>query len=140
MSTTQVNLGLDTRPRKFTASWSDFVGFGATSGDIELFSLPAGGIITMVKIKHSTGFTGTAQTSFTLSVGIVGNLIKYHPAYEVNATANPAGPTTFSIDSQVGSENHGSATSIRLAANSDVNLSALTAGAVDVWVWTTTAV
>jgi hypothetical protein len=118
------------RWRKFSVTEADFTA-AATSEDIELFSLDAGEIIHAVKIKHSTAFSGGSATSFTLSVGIAGNLTKYASAFDVfQAVAD----TTFQLSNTFNSENHGSATSIRIEAVSDVNVANLTAGAADVWV------
>jgi len=137
MSQTSINLSQEGSLARVTVPYTAFSGFAAVTGDVELLSLPAAGIITMVKMKHSTGFVAAGQTTCKASVGIVGTLTKYHPQYEIDATANPVAATTFNINSVVGSENHGSATSIRLALTSNVNLNTLSAGSVDVWVWIT---
>jgi hypothetical protein len=103
----------------------------ALTNDIEVLSLGAAGVIHAVKIKHSAAFTGGAIATYTLSVGIVGNLVKYAPAFNV---FQAPGNTVFQVSSVVGSENHGAATSIRLAAvSTGANLNAATSGAVDVW-------
>ena len=49
----------------------------ATTEDIELFSLPARGVIHKVVLKHTASFTGGGLTAFTLSVGIVGTLVLF---------------------------------------------------------------
>ena len=118
------------RWRKFSVSESAFTA-AATSENIELFQLTAGELIHGVKVKHSTAFSGGGATSFTVSVGISGNLTKYASAFDVfQAVAG----NTFQVTANFDSENHGSATSIRINATSDVNVGTLTAGAVDVWV------
>lgn len=110
----------------------------ATSNDIALFSLPAGGVIQEVKIKHSVIFAGTGITDYKLSVGIVGNLTKYASAFDVDTAVSG---TNFQLSGTLGSENHGAATSIRLAATSaGANLDQSTGGTVDVWVLTYVAV
>ena len=144
MSYTSVNLGLDTRPRKFTVTYSQLA-TAATSNFIQLFSLPAGAVITLVKLKHSIGFSASGQTSYTLSIGTVApaqspSLTKYLPAYQVDVNANPVSATTFVVNNVVGSENHTSAVPIYIAATSNVNLNLATQGSVDVWVWATTAI
>jgi hypothetical protein len=104
----------------------------AMANDIELFSLPAAGIIHAVKTKHSVQFAGTGITDYKLSVGIVGTLAKYSAAWDVDTAV--AG-TNFQLSSTVGSEDHGAATSIRLAATTTgANLDQSTAGTVTVWV------
>jgi hypothetical protein len=124
---------------KYTKTYANFSA-AATTNDIELFSLPAGGVIHAVKIKHSTAFAGTSITAYTISVGITGTLAKYATAYNVFQAVAPA---TFQIGAVpsigIGSENHTTAVSIRAAATSTgANLSAATAGVVEIWVLTST--
>ena len=139
MAETKLSLDLDVNyPKKFTKTYSDF-STAALTNSIELFSLPAGGVIHAVKIKHSTGFVAAAQTTYTLSVGITGTLTKYCPAYEVDATANPVASNTFAVANTLGSEDQASATSIKVTATSNVNLNTASAGVVDIWVWYTKA-
>lgn len=110
----------------------------AMANDIQLYSLPAGGCIHGVKIKHSTLFAGVGITDYKISVGIVGNLTKYAPAFDVDTAVSG---TAFQLSSIVGSEDHGAATSIRIAATSTgANLSLSTAGSVDVWLLVSVAV
>jgi hypothetical protein len=177
--------------RKYTKTFTDLAAPTA-SNDIELFSLPAGGIIHAIKLKHSAAFTGGAIATYTLSVGIALYLDKYLPAFSVfGAPANtslsyhtvqsPLPGVLANTDNEIGGlpiaaaynqteiqnlrakceeladdtrtmrdvlygfmfgsaavmghENHGAATSIRLAAvATGANLSVATAGSVDVWV------
>lgn len=123
--------------RKFTVAATAFTAAAATE-DIELLSLPAGGIIQGVKIKHSTAFSGGTLSALTLSVGIVGVLDKYASAFDVfQAVAD----TTFQVSNSFGSEDHGSATSIRLAASATGDtLDNVGTGSVDVWVLYSVAV
>lgn len=103
----------------------------ALTNDIQLLSLAAGGFIHAAKIKHSAAFTGGAIATYTLSIGIVGNLTKYAPAFNV---FQAPGNTVLQASGLAGSENHAAAVSIRLAAVSTVaNLNAATAGSVDIW-------
>jgi hypothetical protein len=107
----------------------------ALTNDIELFSLPASTLIHKVIIKQTTAFAGT--TTYTLSVGIVGTLVKYIAAYDVMAAVSD---TTFGVAAVTVNatlENFGAATSIRLAAVSTVeNLDQSSAGAADIYVLT----
>lgn len=104
----------------------------ALSNDIELFSLPAFGAIHNVIIKHSTAFSGTGITAYTLSVGISGNLTKYASAFDVfQATGAGVGQSSSVFDF----ESMSGATSIRLSATSTgANLDQSAAGSVDVYV------
>jgi len=104
----------------------------ATTNDIELFSLDAGGIIHAVKIKHSVAFTGGIISAYTVSVGITGTLAKYHTAFNV---FQAPGNTVQSIETNTETENHATSVSIRIAAiSTGANLNAATGGTVDVWV------
>lgn len=107
-----------------------------TANDIELFSLPAKGVIHEVVIKHTTAFSGGTISAYTISVGIVGNLTKYASAFDVfQATSN----TVFQISTSNNMENFGAATSIRIAAvSTGDNLNNAAAGSVDVYVRTST--
>lgn len=125
------------RWKKFTKTFSD-LSFAGLTNDIEVYSLAAAEIIHGIKIKHSTAFSGGAIASYTLSVGISGDLTKYASAFDVfQATSN----TTFQLSNTFGSENHGAATSIRLAAvATGANLDQAAAGSVDVWILVSGAV
>jgi hypothetical protein len=115
--------------RKYTKTYSD-LSFAGLTNDIELFSLPANGYIDDVVISHSASFTGGSISAYALSVGISGNLDDLKSAFDVFQSTGP-------IDSaKLGKVySKSSATSIRLAATSvGANLSAATAGSVDVWV------
>lgn len=103
----------------------------ALTNSITLFTLAAAGVIHAVKIKHSVAFAGAAIASYTLSVGIGGTLAKYASAFDVfQAVSN----TAFQLSAVTGSENNGATTPILITATSTgANLSASTAGTVDVW-------
>ncbi|RMH25693.1 MAG: hypothetical protein D6692_10505 [Planctomycetota bacterium] len=110
----------------------------ATSNDIEIFSLPAGGVIHAVKLKHSVPFLGGGLTGYTLSVGPTGNVTKYLGAKDV---FTPAGDTVQYIEGTIGTENHAAATSIRLAAAATGgNLNAATQGQATVWLLVSEAI
>jgi hypothetical protein len=124
--------------------WEKYtVGFAALAAaaltnDIELLSLPAGGVIHAVKIKHSASFVGGAIGAYTISVGIVGTLAKYLAAFNVFQAPGNAVQT---VEANVGTENHAAVTSIRVAATAvGANLDQATAGSVDIWVLKSVAV
>ena len=115
---------------KYTKTFSDLSAASPTN-NITLFSLPAGGLIHMVKIKHSVAFSGGGLTTYTISLGITGTLDKYASAFDV---FQAAAATTFQISEIVGSESHTAATDIKIAAAASGNLNLAAAGSVDVWV------
>lgn len=122
---------------KYTVTYSD-LSAAALTNSISLFTLPAGGIIHAVKIKHSTAFAGTSITAYNVSVGITGTLAKYASAFNVlQAVAND----TFQLSSGLFSENNVATTDVKVTATSvGANLSAATQGSVDIWVLTSTAI
>lgn len=117
---------------KYTVSHTAFQ-TAALTNNVQLFSLPAKGVIHNVIISHSTQFTGTGISTYTVSVGIASSLSKYASAFTVSQVpGDSVGQSSVSTDF----ENKASATSIRIAATSTgANLSQSTAGSVDVWVY-----
>jgi hypothetical protein len=116
---------------KYTKAYTDF-STAALTNNIDLFTLPAGGVIQAVKLKHSVAFTGGAISSYTISVGITGTLAKYLAAFNVFPAVTA---TNHSHGNTIGGESHTASTVIKAAATSvGANLSAATAGSVDIWV------
>jgi hypothetical protein len=125
------------RWKKFTVDYTDLAA-AALTNDIEVYSLVAGEIIHGVKIKHSTAFSGGTITDYTVSIGIAGDLVKYASAFDVFQAVDNQ---TFQLSSTFGSENHGAATSIRIAAVAiGDDLDQATDGEVDVWLLVSRAV
>lgn len=119
----------------FTKTYTDLAA-ASTTNNIQIYSLPAKGVIHAAYIKHSQQFTGGTLTTYHVSVGPAGNLTKYAPSFAVYLGVSD---TNFQLSSVVGSENFGSATSIRLQASSaGANLNAATQGSVDVWLLVST--
>lgn len=104
----------------------------ALTNSITLVSLPAGGVVHGVKIKHSAAFTGGLLSAYSVSVGVAGSLDKYASAFDVFQAVSD---TTFQITSSFNSENHGAAVNLLVTAVSiGANVSAAAAGSVDIWV------
>lgn len=117
---------------KVTKIFSDFTDTDTTN-DIEVFSLPAKGVIQKVVIKHNTAFTGGTISAYTISVGIASNFTKYAAAKDVFAAASD---TNFGFNELQNMENFGAATSIRAQATSTGgNLNAATTGSVDIYIY-----
>lgn len=118
---------------KYTVGYAALAAAGLTN-DIELFSLSSKGVIHAMVLKHSAPFAGGLISAYTISVGIVGNLIKYMAAANVLQATGP-----IAVSDTLGCESASGATSIRIAATSvTALLNAATAGSVDVWVLTST--
>lgn len=135
--TTPVIAGEVSRWIKITKTYSDFSTAGL-SNDIEIYSLPAKSVIQGCVIKHSTLFSGGTIATYTASVGINGNLVKYATAFNVfQAVSN----TTFGLGTAIVPtvENFGAVTSIRGAVVSTVGLlNAATQGSVDFYLLVST--
>jgi hypothetical protein len=138
---TQYPLGTTLAWTKFgTVTFRDF-STAALTNTLNLFLLPAGNIIHMVRIKHGESFTGGSIATYTLAVGISGTAGKYASAFNVFQSVSDthyqdscpqAGLNCAAAVS--GSENFGSAVQIIATAVSTVaNLSAATAGWADIW-------
>ena len=117
---------------KYTVLFSD-IAAAALTNDIELFQLPAKGVIHQCILKHTQAFTGGAIATYTLSVGIAANFIKYAAAFNV---FQAPGNAIFGFNSLQNMEGFGpGATSIRVRAVSTVgNLNAATQGSCNIWV------
>jgi len=98
--------------------------------DVTVIAMAANTTIEGVIIKHSTAFSGTACTALTVEVGISGTSSKYASAFDIFQTvSNTAKQSSASLDVEV------PATNLVAQFNSTgCNLSAFSAGSVDVWV------
>lgn len=115
---------------KVTKSYTDFATAGLTN-NIEIYSLPAKSIIQGCVIKHTVPFTGGSIVSYTTSVRISGNLIKYAAVFNI---LQAVGDTVFGLGTSIVPtvEDFGSVKSIRGAVTSTIgNLNAATQGSVD---------
>ena len=110
---------------------SDLVA-ASTSHNLRLMTLPKGGVVHGVKIKHSQSFSGGAISAYTLSVGITGNNAKYASAFNIKQAPSA---TAFQMTSDFGSESHDLDVDLTVSAlSTGANLSVSTSGVVDVWV------
>ena len=116
---------------KVTKTYSDF-STTALTNSIEILSLPANGVIHSIKLKHSTLFSGGIIATYTISVGIVGNLTKYITASNVKTAV---GDLIQYISNTAGTEGNAAVTSIKATAISTVdNLDNSVQGSVDIWI------
>lgn len=77
--------------RKYTKTYTD-LSVAAAANDIELFQLPAGGVIHAVKMKTSTAFGGGALATYKLSLGVTGALDQFIKDFDAHAAV---GDTNF---------------------------------------------
>lgn len=114
---------------KITKSYTDFATAGLTN-DIEIFSLPAKGVLHAAIIKHTAAFTGSTIASYTLSVGRTGSLDIWINGS--NVFGAPSNTVFYQSETFPTAMNFGSTTSIRSQAIAvGANLNAATAGAVE---------
>lgn len=119
--------------KKYTKSYTDF-STADPSNSIELFTMPAGGVIHAVKIKHSTAFSGEAISAYTISVGITGSNSRYAPSFD---TVQAVSGEVLQMSSSLFGENQDSSWSVTATAvATGANLDAATTGSVDIWVLT----
>ena len=85
-----------------------------------VYSLPAGGIIHGVKLKHSVTFDGPAITEYWLSLGFAGESQALLIEYDVESTA--VANDNFAISQVFDSRNHAAATNVIMTARSVGNL------------------
>lgn len=115
---------------KIIESYTDFSTAGATS-EIEIFTLPIKGVIHACQIYAPTLFSGGTITSYTISVGIAGNAVKYGIAASVFT-----GATLPAINVLTGAESMTATTSIKATATATVGLlNAAIAGAVEIYLY-----
>ena len=130
----------------FTIPYTDsaFI-VASTTANRTLLTLPAGGKILGVTIKHSTAFAGTAVSAVTISVGDTNSTFdQYASAFDI---FQATGATTYQDSSEFKSTTSVSSTvSAHFIANTNFGSGAatvLTQGSVDIsvcWVGTPTAV
>lgn len=119
---------------KYTVPYTS-VQTAATTNSVTLFTLPAQGKITGLTMKASTAFAGTSITAVTASVGKSGNTAVYAPAFNVLQTT---GSTVMQDDGGHFSADFASHAVTATFTSTGANLSALTAGSVDIWACTVT--
>lgn len=128
-----VDLAVNPTWKKVTKTYTDLATGGVTN-NITVYTLAAKEYVHDVKIVPTTAFSGGLIATYSLSVGIAGSLLKYAAAVDV-FTGNTT--TNLVHTPLAGLESTGGATALKLSAISTVaNLSAATAGSVDVYILT----
>jgi len=130
-----IKYGSGVKFTRYRVDWTDVKAIGAaTSGNVALFTLPAYSIPLAIIVKHTAVFAGVTGT-FKVSVGTSGTATQF-----TNATADLV--ATAVADATFQRTNDPSAgtvaeTAVVLNCVSTVgNMSALTAGSVDIYVLT----
>lgn len=123
------------RIQKFTVAHTALQTAGATN-TVVLYALAPREIVRNVTLKHSVAFGGGTIATYTLSVGIIGALVKYLAAQDVfQAVGDTVALATLQAAAKP--ESFANPTNIVLSAVAGVGLlNASTAGSVDVWLET----
>lgn len=121
--------------RKVTVTHTQLQTAGLTN-NITFLTLAPNEMIKSITIKHSVAFVGGLIASYTLSMGVAGNLTKYLAAKDV-FTAVTDTLLYGALMAANAVESYGSAVDLKIAAVSvGANLDATTGGSVDIWVET----
>lgn len=118
---------------KFSKAYTDFTLPSLYTESITLWTLPAGGVVHAVKLKHSQEWGGAVPyASITLSVGVSGDPSRFLLPFDVNADV---AASYYAIDNRIGGGAHGSTTAILLTIDTVGNqLVDINQGTVDVWI------
>lgn len=115
---------------KYTLSYTDFA-TAAYGNYATVAALPAGGVVQGVKIKPTESFAGGTISTYTISVGIVGNTEKYAEAFDVFQST---GGKVYQLSQDFDSENNDSAVNLIAQASSlGDTLDDASQGTVDIW-------
>ncbi len=134
MQTTGIasNFGNGPEIRQFTITFADLT-TAATTQAITLFTLPKGGIIIGVKIKHSVLFSGGGLGSMTVAVGdtATSTANAYATAFDVfQAVAD----TTMQLTNEFKATTN-AADAVKATFTCNLNVNVATAGVVDITVF-----
>jgi hypothetical protein len=104
-----------------------------TTKTVPVFTLPARGKITGLTVKHTAAFTGSGLTGVTASIGKASNATAYAEPYNV---AQAVSDTAMQDDGGQYSVDFASHAVTAHFTSTGADLSALTAGSVDIWACT----
>lgn len=115
---------------KFTIDYEDLQ-TGALTKQLTIFELAIKGLIEGVIIKTKTAFVGTSISSLVLDVGVGGETDKWMADYDLLAAVSASNYQWISVQDIL---SWSVATNILANATAvGANLSALTAGEVEIW-------
>ncbi len=98
----------------------------ALTNDVLLYTLPAAYVLHGYRLKTSVAFAGTGITQYQLSMGIVGDLEKYAPLFDVDDAVSAY---TYQLLALFNAESYTAGTALRMQAVSvGANLNQSTAG------------
>lgn len=108
----------------------------ALTNTISITTLAAAGVVHSCKVQANQAWVGTSITNVTVSIGLSGNQ-EILPNYDIHQTV---GSTTLAIAGTCDTFNGATGVSIDATfISAGANLSALTAGGLDIWLLTSVA-
>lgn len=114
-----------------TRSYTDFTAEDTSDTDT-IFTLPPGGVIHAVKIRHKEAFSGASISAAVVDVGVSGTANKYGTQLDVFQGVSA---TAMSIKSTIGTQNNNLNTAIIATLTlTDGNCSELESGIVQFWI------
>lgn len=110
---------------------SSYFAAAALTSTIPIFSLPPGGVIHGIKLKHGQSFGGGGITGYTISVGDINNSTLFASAFNV---FTPVSSTNFQLSDNFYSEDDVNQIQVYATATSTgANLLNATSGIVNIW-------
>lgn len=103
----------------------------ALTQSLTLTTLPANAAVEKIRVKHSTAFSGTSVTAVTASLGTTGTESGYGAPFDILAATSAT--NMYQVAGALGLTTASHALVLTITTVG-ANVSALTAGALDVWV------
>lgn len=125
-------------PTKIVLTYEDLQ-TAALTNTLNLFNLEAKEQVEIAQGKHSIAFTGGAISALTLELGVAGFVNKYTPAevpFSIFQAVSDA--ARFRENLFMEPESYAGVTALQLKVTSvGANLSELTQGHLEIWIWST---
>ena len=129
-----LSLGGNRKLTRYRVDFTDAKAIGAAvSGNVALFTLPAYAIIDSIIVKHTAVFAGVAGT-LKVSVGTSGAATQFTAA-SADLVATAVADTAFQKTDSPDNATVAATNVVLNVVSSSGNLSGLSAGSVDIYVW-----
>ncbi len=102
----------------------------APTNSIALYTLPIKGVLHAVHVVPTVQFAGAGMTSYRVECGILGELDRYTPLYDVLIATPSATEKQMILLNPPSQESLSGTSALLITAVSDVNLSLSTAGSL----------
>jgi len=124
-------LGAGLKIVKYTITYKDANDTAGTSKTITLFTLPQGAMVLACRTKHTVAFAGASITDMSFVVGIAGTTNQFAADLDIDAAV--ANTTLNQANGPTSAVGHAKIDVIATIGSTGANLTALTAGSVDVY-------